>query len=287
MSHFHDLLLDKVYRWLSAAAESIVAIHARDARSSAVSLELLLSFNEALPEISTDETRPECERCKKSGLKCEGYSLNLVIVGPQDGLSCTPTKLAVWSPQTIDANGRQETPQNRRPRPLRPKPQPQIRSLLPSQDTVLTAHIVSRFSPSGNVEASAPATLLPQLIKMDKSYSAQALSAIYFGKMRNQYQIYQKGTQLYVRALDQLRNAINDPARVRQNETLTSVLCLCLYEHIVLSETTAWLKHYQGVGRLVENRGPECHQTEFEKDIFRICRFMIVSEDTDQRETPC
>lgn len=113
---------------------------------------------------------------------------------------------------------------------------------------------------------------------MDKSLSAQALSAIYFGKMRNQYQVYQKGTRLYVQALDQLRKAIGDPEKARQNDTLTSVLCLCMYEHVVLSETTAWLKHYQGVGKLVEYRGPECHQTEFERDVFRICRFMIVSD---------
>lgn len=112
---------------------------------------------------------------------------------------------------------------------------------------------------------------------MDTSYSTRALSAVYFGKMRNQYKAYQKGTRLYVRALDQLRQAINDPEKARQDDTLTSVLCLCIYENIVLSETTAWVKHYQGVGRLVEHRGPVSHKTDFERGVFRICRFMIVS----------
>ena len=155
------------------------------------------------------------------------------------------------------------------------------------EEAILTAHLLTRFTPSSDVEPSAPARLLPLLIRMNGSYSAQALAAIYFGKMRNQYQVYRKGTQLYGKALDQLCKAISDPLTARSNETLTSVLCLCVYEHIVLSETTAWLKHYQGLGRLVEYRGPERQQTELEERMFRMCRFMIVSPGLSIRQQTC
>lgn len=62
-----------------------------------------------------------------------------------------------------------------------------------------------------------------------------------------------KGPRLYVRSLDhvQVRLALIDPKRAVETKTLASVLCLCIYENITLSEPTAWLKHYDGVSRLV------------------------------------
>lgn len=219
-----------------------------------------------------DQGRPECQRCRKSGLQCEGYSLNLVIVGPKHASQSAHNNPGAWK-----QNSEKSTPQGEsQQRLIRPKSRPQILCLQMKEEAVLTAHLLARFTPSSDVEPSAPATLLPLLIKMDGSYSARALAAIYFGKMRNQYQIYRKGTQLYGKALDQLCKAISDPVTAQSNETLTSVLCLCVYEHVVLSETTAWLKHYQGLGRLVEYRGPQRQQTELEKRMFRMCRFMIV-----------
>ncbi|KAM0546731.1 hypothetical protein ACHAPJ_010659 [Fusarium lateritium] len=151
-----------------------------------------------------------------------------------------------------------------------------VLSLLPDENSILSSHILSRFNPSSQAEPSAPAALLTKLIEMDTSYSAQALTAIYFGKMRNQYEVYRKGERFYVAALKQLRKSLLNPQEVRKNEVLTSVLCLCLYEHVVLSEETAWLKHYEGIAKLVEFRGPESFQTEFERDVFQLCRCMII-----------
>ena len=89
--------------------------------------------------------------------------------------------------------------------------------------------------------------------------------------------MYQKGQRFYGAALTQLQKWLLDPQEARKNDVLTSVLCLCLYEHVVLSEETAWLKHYEGIARLVEHRGPGSFQTKFERDVFQLCRCMIVS----------
>lgn len=152
-----------------------------------------------------------------------------------------------------------------------------IKDLQPHEDSVFINHILSKLTPPNQNDPATPTSMLTQVILMDRSKSAQALAAVYFGKMCNHKRAYQKGSQLYVQALDQLRHAIVDPKTAVSSETLASVLCLCIYENVALSEPLAWVRHYGGVSRLVELRGPDCQRNDLEMDIFRVCRFMIVS----------
>jgi hypothetical protein len=55
----------------------------------------------------------------------------------------------------------------------------------------------------------------------------------------------------YSRALTQLRADISNAAT--DFSTIMSVVCLCLYENIVFSQPTAWLMHYDGLGRLASS----------------------------------
>jgi hypothetical protein len=79
----------------------------------------------------------------------------------------------------------------------------------------------------------------------------QALSAMYFGKTNRDSQACQQGLMFYSRALTQLRADISNAAS--DFSTIMSVVCLCLYENIVFSQPTAWLMHYDGLGRLVSS----------------------------------
>lgn len=151
-----------------------------------------------------------------------------------------------------------------------------IKDLQPHEDSVFINHILSRLTPPTYGDPATPTSMLSQVILMDNSKSAQALAAVYFGKMCNHRRAYEKGSRLYVQALDQLRHSIIDPKSAASPETLASVLCLCIYENVALSEPMAWVRHYGGVSRLVELRGPNCQRTDREMDIFRVCRFMIV-----------
>jgi hypothetical protein len=55
----------------------------------------------------------------------------------------------------------------------------------------------------------------------------------------------------YSRALTQLRADISNEET--DFSTIMSVVCLCLYENIVYSQPTAWLMHYDGLGRLASS----------------------------------
>ncbi|KAL6918729.1 hypothetical protein FSHL1_002729 [Fusarium sambucinum] len=96
-----------------------------------------------------------------------------------------------------------------------------IRSHLPDENSILSNHILSRFNPSSQAEPSVPRTLLGKIIVMDNSYSAQALTAIYFGKMRKQYEMYQKGQRFYGTTLNQLQKSLLNPQEARKNNVLT------------------------------------------------------------------
>lgn len=154
--------------------------------------------------------------------------------------------------------------------------QRRIKDLQPQEDRVFINHILSRMTPPNPDDPATPTSMLSQVIHMDKSKSAQALAAVYFGKMCNHKAAYEKGSRLYVEALDQLRHTIVDQQMALKPETLASVLCLCIYENVALSEPLAWVRHYGGVSRLVEMRGPNCQRNEPEMDGFRVCRFMII-----------
>ena len=154
--------------------------------------------------------------------------------------------------------------------------QRRIKDLQPHEDSVFINHILSRMTPPNPDEPATPTRMLSQVILMDKSKGAQALAAVYFGKMYNHKAAYEKGSRLYVEALDQLRHSIVSPQMALKPETLASVLCLCIYENVALSEPLAWVRHYGGVSRLVEMRGPNCQRNDLEMEIFRVCRFMII-----------
>lgn len=206
----------------------------------------------------------------KAGLQCEGYSRTLPFVdhgarfaqAPIDQ-SATALQMSRSAPQAVVRQ--RQAAETRR-----------IRDLQPHEDSVFINHILSRLTPPAQGDPATPTSMLSQVILMDNSKSAQALAAVYFGKMCNHKRAYQKGTQLYVQALDQLRHSIVDPKTAASSKTLASVLCLCMYENVALSEPLAWVRHYGGVSRLVELRGPNCQRTDLEMDIFRVCRFMIV-----------
>ncbi|KAH7233489.1 hypothetical protein BKA59DRAFT_517920 [Fusarium tricinctum] len=62
-----------------------------------------------------------------------------------------------------------------------------------------------------------------------------------------------------------------------------SVVCLCLYENIVFSQPTAWLMHYDGLGRLLQAQGPRPWRTSQERQIFLFARYYITLSSGHQR----
>ncbi|KAH7220104.1 hypothetical protein BKA60DRAFT_596407 [Fusarium oxysporum] len=65
--------------------------------------------------------------------------------------------------------------------------------------------------------------------------------------------------------------------------TLMSVMCLCVYENVVFSQPTAWLLHYDGLGRLMQARGPKPWRTPAERQILQAARYYITLSAGHQR----
>ncbi|KIN03315.1 hypothetical protein OIDMADRAFT_51285 [Oidiodendron maius Zn] len=110
-----------------------------------------------------------------------------------------------------------------------------------------------------------------------------AVTASYFGSINNNHHAYTKGRQAYVHALARINQALAYNDSALEQQTLTGVLCLCLYENIVLSHSTAWFTHYSGISRLIEFRGPSRHRIGLDRDILHASRFMIILAAGAQR----
>ncbi|RGP76695.1 hypothetical protein FLONG3_5135 [Fusarium longipes] len=62
------------------------------------------------------------------------------------------------------------------------------------------------------------------------------------------------------------------------------VMCLCVYENVVFSQPNAWLLHYDGLGRLLQSRGPRLLKTEEERQVWRVARYYIILSAGHQRK---
>ncbi|EEU35755.1 uncharacterized protein NECHADRAFT_94769 [Fusarium vanettenii 77-13-4] len=79
----------------------------------------------------------------------------------------------------------------------------------------------------------------------------RVLASTYFGKANRDRQACVQGLHLYSQALKQLQNDLSTTSNSgTELGTIMSVLCLCVFENMVFSQTSAWLMHYEGAGRL-------------------------------------
>ncbi|QKX63076.1 uncharacterized protein TRUGW13939_10244 [Talaromyces rugulosus] len=88
-----------------------------------------------------------------------------------------------------------------------------------------------------------------------------------FHALHSQSSSKQKTLSLYMRALNSLQQAINDPERSLSAETLCATELLCLFEYLTNDIDKAWLQHTRGAALLIEHRGPEMFTTEFEMSL--------------------
>ncbi|KAL1895886.1 hypothetical protein Sste5346_004983 [Sporothrix stenoceras] len=241
--------------------------------------------------VKCDEGRPHCQRCEKAGITCSGYAQHAQFVD-----ETARFKRDELRSQSSSQSQSQSQSQSRDASPRRDEVQMQMEvqaaslapamSLRPDEDTVIHTHLVARLLP--RVSGPASPDILVSMVNYESAVSSlsttvplhkdalRALAAVYFGKVHHDTRIYDTGVRAYVRSLRRLRTALTDPVAVFDVETLASVLCLCLYENVALTEITGWLVHYDGIAHLIERRGPARHQSGFGHELFWHCRFAIV-----------
>lgn len=84
-----------------------------------------------------------------------------------------------------------------------------------------------------------------------RSLAVRALAAVYFGKTNGDRRIFDLGSREYVKALNRVQLDLASSTAVLEWDTLASVICLCMFENIVFTDKTGWLKHYEGITQLV------------------------------------
>jgi hypothetical protein len=188
--------------------------------------------------LTADHGKPNCQRCEKAGLRCEGYVTYGEFVNETVRFSKGGTPLETTQLQVQLGN----TPSEQVERIYRPSP------LLLDENTVIHTHLVSKID-----------EVRPLMSNLDsfssnnstRALAIRALAGIYFGKTNYDKRIFDSGTLDYVRALKSVQVDLQCSTVALEWDTLASVVCLCMFENIAFTDKTGWLKHYEGITQLV------------------------------------
>ncbi|KAH8670130.1 hypothetical protein BGZ60DRAFT_29241 [Tricladium varicosporioides] len=82
----------------------------------------------------------------------------------------------------------------------------------------------------------------------------------------------------YVKALESLQKALDNPAQRYRPEVLCATEILALYELLDPSGEIAWIRHAAGAARLIQLRGPDRYKSDFEKALFMAHTGPIMTE---------
>ncbi|KAF2810262.1 uncharacterized protein BDZ99DRAFT_520341 [Mytilinidion resinicola] len=82
----------------------------------------------------------------------------------------------------------------------------------------------------------------------------------------------------YGEALAALQKALNNPTQATLSTTLAATTLLCLYELFAPTESSSWLRHADGIGRLIKLRGPRRCETEFDFNMYMEVRGLLINE---------
>ncbi|EWY81261.1 hypothetical protein FOYG_15537 [Fusarium oxysporum NRRL 32931] len=214
--------------------------------------------------VKCDHGKPNCQRCEKAGIACEGYVTygEFVDETTRFAKDKSPVKDSQLLVQPASPSAKATERQIWRPPPL-----------LLDQDAVIHAHLLSRIDEVTPLMANLESITLSD---STRSLAVRALAAVYFGKTNSDKRIFDLGSREYVKALNRVQLDLASSTAVLEWDTLASVICLCMFENIVFTDKTGWLKHYEGITQLVKLRGPWRHQTDLERELLRQCRFEII-----------
>ncbi|EXA35406.1 hypothetical protein FOVG_13497 [Fusarium oxysporum f. sp. pisi HDV247] len=214
--------------------------------------------------VKCDHGKPNCQRCEKAGVACEGYVTygEFVDETTRFAKDKSPVKNSQLQVQPASPSAKATERQIWRPPPL-----------LLDQDAVIHAHLLSRIDEVTPLMANLESITLSD---STRSLAVRALAAVYFGKTNSDKRIFDLGSREYVKALNRVQLDLASSTAVLEWDTLASVICLCMFENIVFTDKTGWLKHYEGITQLVKLRGPWRHQTVLERELLRQCRFEII-----------
>lgn len=239
--------------------------------------------------VRCDEGRPACHNCVRYGAECPGYARPLKFVAGKHNVKRDSAGTAAAATTAS--------------RPQSASPPAQI---LPGSKTAITPLVEDLISKRNEVEMSHFLPLfhgLPGRIgaKFTLDSAVFAFAAHLRGKETGDGAVLESARASYVKSLSALQAALNHPVEWKSSETLCSAMLLCLYEvhtpaaltvlpsdHLRLTEaknrqsfagTTSpdsWMRHASGVGKLMQARGAEAHNNEWDTSMVLAFRGLMV-----------
>ncbi|KAL9125744.1 MAG: hypothetical protein Q9217_005091 [Psora testacea] len=237
-------------------------------------------------KIGCDLSKPNCQRCTKSGRVCEGYAryptfLNTTLEGRQKRFrleeakprSSVNTTISSTSSSTalnttsnqIDTDSSDETSTSDATRLtlFRQTSNSDLR------DDQLIACFYNNFIPKGVLARDlSPALWLQQILLSGAGSPAmrsslKALAMTRLGWLNGDRALCARGRGQYGIALTHLQKALYDKTLAWQDETLAAAYCLSIYELFEATDGSikGWNSHVSGVGHLIQLRGPNHYCT--------------------------
>ena len=115
------------------------------------------------------------------------------------------------------------------------------------------------------------------------TYSIRATSMAMYGKMTGTEDIEIEAIKWYSRGLESQRQSLQLAAKaptsaIPTDGTVCTAILLSLFESIISTTPTGWLRHYSGAVKMLEMMGPEKCQSQLTHRLFRSARFGSVSQ---------
>ncbi|KAE8132568.1 hypothetical protein BDV38DRAFT_287604 [Aspergillus pseudotamarii] len=210
--------------------------------------------------------------CRKLGYTCPGYISSLVIVPFQPAGKSAPSKGTEWGksdPRALAA---------RRAMPVG------MSMLTPDPVSISREYFLRRLVGSDPLpQRSGIPSLLCAFLDRALSVGSfqyectKALTVSYHSMtaLGSHGSAAGEAMKAYSHALRAVWKAIDQDSTTGP-DILMSIMCLCLYENIVVTEPRSWIKHYKGISHLIEINGPEHYRNGRNRDILLAFRYTII-----------
>lgn len=232
-----------------------------------------------------DERHPDCKRCEKAFLKCEGFPDPLHIIldrsCPQTLQTCGTSVNSEVGARRSKAKRRSSNGETSGARSLlcsvtqdfyTPAISLNLSAFTESiQSTFFVAHALSKLD-----FGQKAVTAMWEIMSAPDDPSKRALETALFGRFHHQPIISEASSKWYGKALIKLSNDLRTPQGVWSTSVLRSAIILTMYELIVATSSHGWIHHAGAISRLLEVWGPYRHQSFEERLLLEAARPLVV-----------
>ncbi|KAF2817594.1 uncharacterized protein BDZ99DRAFT_19666 [Mytilinidion resinicola] len=236
-----------------------------------------------------DLQRPQCGQCIRSKVMCGGYNRDLTIIQHNPSIPVPRSRTDLSRRTAAKPRPDQTALHLRAVSSFEPLPQNLGCSAFETKTFELFwTDFLPRDHRCSTQHYGIPA--VTQWAKAIEKYSPgcevlrsafRAVSTSRIGLTSGNAAMTQQAIELYGRALAQVNRALRDPQQVGRVELVASCKLLAMFEQYNSAKDrrapgTNWIKHVQGVGRLIELRGPQQHCSDDEHIMFIDARLPLV-----------